>query len=484
MLETKPSYTDLVYQVVRESVEPLPFAEIMRRVNDLLPITTKNPKSTIRNAVSQSRLILRTGDGRYGWKYRLINGSVLRLPLSESNLIQRQITYSDELRDALWPAFFEGQKRNDRSPVQLRLPDGKTSELTLNFFGNSNWGTQGSPELWDWLKTANAQPGDDLIFRVIDGEARLYAIDFQPHSKRDEQAIAERNHQMIQAAMAYNQRNRFVITIWDVSSHLLATGQYKHPVPPDPLEQILNDELWGPDLPFTSDSPGWMLAKKPDIDPLIFSLLEQIGETPRRRRLKKEPSHPTGPDLIFQIKVTLENIHPPIWRRIQVQGDISLPRLHAVLQIVMGWTNSHLHGFRVNEQFYSEPDPNYEGMLDVIDERQVRLSQIAPDVGSHFVYEYDFGDSWDHELIVEQIFSHQKEVQYPLCMDGKRACPPENVGGGGGYAEFLVAIRNRRHPEYAGWMEWVGGKFDPEAIDLQRANELLQIFQLLVEKKS
>jgi hypothetical protein len=183
MLETKPSYTDLVYQVVRESVEPLPFAEIMRRVNDLLPITTKNPKSTIRNAVSQSRLILRTGDGRYGWKYRLINGSVLRLPLSESNLIQRQITYSDELRDALWPAFFEGQKRNDRSPVQLRLPDGKTSELTLNFFGNSNWGTQGSPELWDWLKTANAQPGDDLIFRVIDGEARLYAIDFQPHSK-------------------------------------------------------------------------------------------------------------------------------------------------------------------------------------------------------------------------------------------------------------------------------------------------------------
>src|SRR5450759_3082064 len=138
MLETKPSYTDLVYQVVRESVEPLPFAEIMRRVNDLLPITTKNPKSTIRNAVSQSRLILRTGDGRYGWKYRLINGSVLRLPLSESNLIQRQITYSDELRDALWPAFFEGQKRNDRSPVQLRLPDGKTSELTLNFFGNSN----------------------------------------------------------------------------------------------------------------------------------------------------------------------------------------------------------------------------------------------------------------------------------------------------------------------------------------------------------
>jgi hypothetical protein len=121
-------------------------------------------------------------------------------------------------------------------------------------------------------------------------------------------------------------------------------------------------------------------------------------------------------------------------------------------------------------------------MLDVIDERQVTLSQIAPDVGSHFVYEYDFGDSWDHKLVVERIISPQKEAQYPLCMDGKRACPPEDVGGVGSYAEFLAAIRNRRHAEHAGWMEWVGGKFNPEAIDLQRANELLQIFQLHVDK--
>jgi hypothetical protein len=460
MPETKPSYTELVYQVVREENEPLPFAEIMQRVNSLLPITTKNPKSTIRNAISQSRLVVSTGDGRYGWKYRLINGSVLRLPLSESDLLQRQLLYSEELRDALWPAFFESQKRNERSPVRLQLPDGKTSELTLNFSGVSNWGTGGSP----------------------DGEARRYAVEFQQHSERDEQAIAERNRQVSQAALAYNRRNRFVVAIWDVTSHLLATSLYKHPVPPDPLEQILKEELWGPDLSFTSDSPGWMVPKKPDIDPLISSLLDQIGETPRQRRSKKEPAQPTASDLIYQLRVTLENIQPPIWRRIQVQGDFSLPRLHAVLQIVMGWTNSHLHGFRVNGQYYGEPDPDYDGLLDVIDERQVRLSQIAPDVGSHFVYEYDFGDSWDHELVVEQILSPQKEVQYPLCMDGNRACPPEDVGGVGGYAEFLAAIHNPRHPEHAEWIQWVGGKFDPEAFDLQSANELLQIFQSHIEK--
>jgi len=99
-----------VYQVVRESAEPLPFAEIMQRVNELFPITTKNPKSTIRNAISQSRLVINIGDGRYGWKYRLINGSLIRLPLSEADLNQRQIIYSDELWDALWPAFFRKSK--------------------------------------------------------------------------------------------------------------------------------------------------------------------------------------------------------------------------------------------------------------------------------------------------------------------------------------------------------------------------------------
>jgi hypothetical protein len=188
------------------------------------------------------------------------------------------------------------------------------------------------------------------------------------------------------------------------------------------------------------------------------------------------------PTQIYQIKVTLDDTQPPIWRRIRVQGDFSLPRLHAVLQIVMGWTNSHLHGFRVNGRYYGESDPDYDGLLDVIDERQVRLSQIAPDVGSHFVYEYDFGDSWDHELVVEQILSPPKEVQYPLCMDGYRACPPEDVGVVGGYAELLAAIHNPRHPEHAEWIQWVGGKFDPEAFDLQSANELLQIFQSHIEK--
>jgi hypothetical protein len=125
-----------------------------------------------------------------------------------------------------------------------------------------------------------------------------------------------------------------------------------------------------------------------------------------------------------------------------VPGGLTLPQLHAVLQIAVGWTNSHLHGFRVGAQFFTEPRPDYEDM-DVMDERQIRLSQIAPEVGARFVYEYDIGDSWEHALVVEQMLSLDSGAANPRCIDGKRACPPEDVGGVPGYAEFLAVICNR-----------------------------------------
>src|SRR5512136_1066426 len=124
MPSLKPSFTALTHQIVRESREPLPFDEIMRRVNTLAPVTTRNPKGTIRNAISQSCLIVNAGDGRYGWKYRVINGSVLRLTLSESDCRGEAIEYPGELRDALYPAFFASQRYGDREPVQFTLPDG------------------------------------------------------------------------------------------------------------------------------------------------------------------------------------------------------------------------------------------------------------------------------------------------------------------------------------------------------------------------
>ena len=489
MPETRPSYADLVHQVVREATALLPFAEIMQRVNTLVPITTKDPKSTIRNAISQSRLIVNTGEGRYGWKYRVINGSVLRLPLSESDLAQRQITYTEELRDALWPAFFEIQKRADRSPIRLQLPNGTVVELTLEHFVKTRWGTRGAPPVWGWLKRLKARPGDDLIFRVLDGEARQYAVEFQPRAARDEQAIAARNQQVVQAAQAYFRRTVSGAAMWDISSHLLATGQYQHPVPPDPLEQIWTRDLWEPELNKKAVRGGWVYVGRKNIDPLLFSLLEQIGEKPRRRAPKKERTKTSTaesrvPSSIYQIKVTLKDSRPSIWRRIQAPGDVSLSRLHAVLQIVMGWTNSHLHQFKAGGRYYGEPDPEFADMIEVIDERQVRLNQIAPGVEARFVYEYDFGDSWEHELVVEKILPAETGAPYPRCTDGKCACPPEDVGGVWGYQELLEAMRDPRHPEHEDMVEWIGGEFDPEAFDLRGVNGALQLFQAYVEGAS
>jgi hypothetical protein len=154
-----------------------------------------------------------------------------------------------------------------------------------------------------------------------------------------------------------------------------------------------------------------------------------------------------------------------------------------VLQIVMGWTNSHLHQFKAGGRYYGKPDPNFADMIEVVDERQVRLVQIAPHVKARFVYEYDFGDSWEHELVVEKILPPEKRVQYPRCIDGKRACPPDDVGGVWGYQEFLEAMRDPNHPEHEDMVEWIGGRFDPEAFDLRGVSGALQLFHSYVEKE-
>jgi hypothetical protein len=248
------------------------------------------------------------------------------------------------------------------------------------------------------------------------------------------------------------------------------------------LEQILPPGIWEPELGSISFPSNLFSDDKSGIDPLISSLLDQIGETPHRRRYKMRLIEASPQNLIYQLKITLKKIDPPIWRRILVAGDISLPRLHAVLQIVMGWTNSHLHGFEVGKVFYTEPDPDYGEESNIVDERQVRLSQIAPQVGSHFVYEYDFGDSWDHEIVVEHILPPDEKILYPHCIDGKRACPHEDVGGPFGYAEFLAAIHDRKHPKHTALLAWAGGKFNSEKFDLLSTNELLQLFQSQFQK--
>jgi len=167
---------------------------------------------------------------------------------------------------------------------------------------------------------------------------------------------------------------------------------------------------------------------------------------------------------------------PPIWRRVEVDGNISLGELHLVIQIVMGWEDAHLHQFIVDDIYYSTPYPGMEdwGMMDYMrDANEISLRQVAVEVGVRFIYKYDFGDSWEHVIRVEQIKEPEAGVFCPVCLTGKRACPPEDVGGIWGYEEFLSALQNKNHPEHEMYSEWIGGTFDPENFDLEESNRML-----------
>jgi hypothetical protein len=175
---------------------------------------------------------------------------------------------------------------------------------------------------------------------------------------------------------------------------------------------------------------------------------------------------------VYQFKITLKDSHPPIWRRIQVKDD-TLDKLHEHIQMAMGWTNSHLHHFKIGERYYGDPllmQENFEE-FGYEDSTRTMLGQVLPKSGRRFrfEYEYDFGDSWWHEVLLEGCLRAEPGKRYPLCVEGERACPPEDVGGVWGYADFVGAIQNPEHEEHAGMLEWVGGRFDPEAFDPVKA---------------
>lgn len=179
------------------------------------------------------------------------------------------------------------------------------------------------------------------------------------------------------------------------------------------------------------------------------------------------------PDVpMYQLTVTLLEVKPAVWRRLALRSDTRLGKLHRILQVVLGWTDSHLHEYVVGDIRYGVPDPEYDDRA-VRSERTVPLYQVLLAPKATCIYEYDFGDGWNHELVLEQVVAPMADTPYPMCLAGQRACPPEDVGGVGGYAEFLKAIRSPRHPEHAEMLTWAGGQFDPDAFDLDEVNRRL-----------
>lgn len=206
---------------------------------------------------------------------------------------------------------------------------------------------------------------------------------------------------------------------------------------------------------------------------------------------------------IYEVRITLSGSKPPIWRKLAVPSDITLGQLHEVIQIAMGWTDSHLHQFMLkNKSLKKGPEviarlteagrydeiftatrgirvfvprgPEFADLdMEGEDEDAVTLSELCPKVKSKLIYEYDFGDGWQHIIEVQKIVEPEPDVEYPICLAGKKACPPEDCGGVWGYYDLLDAIADPKHENHDDMLEWLGDDFDPEAFDLDEVNTML-----------
>ncbi len=184
------------------------------------------------------------------------------------------------------------------------------------------------------------------------------------------------------------------------------------------------------------------------------------------RARKTQPAAPRA----YQLKVTLQEVRPPIWRRFTVRDDITLLKLHELLQVIMGWSDSHLHqfvagGMRFNRPEFDLPPPRK-------DEARIRLREVLKKPADRLVYEYDFGDGWEHVVVLEQVLAHEPRARYPVILDGKRACPPDDCGGPPGYEHLLEVLAAADHPEHEDLLEWAGGQLDPERFDVGALNRV------------
>jgi hypothetical protein len=163
------------------------------------------------------------------------------------------------------------------------------------------------------------------------------------------------------------------------------------------------------------------------------------------------------PGEIYQIKVTLLGTDPPIWRRLLVPADLTLERLHDVLQLAVGWEDCHMHEFRIGKQRFGKPDPLERafGRPRTASERTARLFTVLDKARAKAVYTYDFGDGWDHEIVVEKCLTPEPGRAYPACLAGERHGPPEDCGGLPGFHDMLEAISDPRHEQHDEILEWL-----------------------------
>lgn len=183
---------------------------------------------------------------------------------------------------------------------------------------------------------------------------------------------------------------------------------------------------------------------------------------------------------ILQLKVSLHQSSPEIWRRILVDKGTTLFDLHHILQITMGWQNYHLYEFKINKQRFGIPNDDFEDAA-LIDASQVKLEDVLTNDKQKFEYLYDFGDYWRHNIVYEKSLEDDGVSYYPVCTDGELSAPPEDCGGLGGYHHLIQVISSKDYPDHEDMVEWVGEEFDPNFFDKTMINEELEMLDEYID---
>lgn len=185
---------------------------------------------------------------------------------------------------------------------------------------------------------------------------------------------------------------------------------------------------------------------------------------------------------VHKVKITLRDSQPPIWRRLEVPSGITLRELHDVIQAAFGWEDYHMWAFETGRERYGVADRD----LGIRSAATKRLGQVAPRTGDRLRYTYDFGDDWEHDILIEDVTEPEPDIAYPRCLTGRRACPPEDCGGIWGYDYLVEILADPQHEEHEDRLEWLGldsaDQFAPAAFDAAQVNSALSVFASVLVK--
>jgi hypothetical protein len=347
-----------------------------------------------------------------------------------------RLYWDDDVKDAFCPTFFASQQYRDRSPINVTLPDGTITTFTLEMFSAGIWGTQADTNIWTWFHNLSAQPGDHLLFKVVDGETKQYEVANQNRKERNEETITKRNREFVEIGLKLMQQRAYGIAPWDFTTYLLATGFYRHPIPPDPFSELWHDGIIIPTLYGEEPDPP-----EPEPDSLASALFgkaiqeynyENPPDLPRaydpdygRRHARQSRKARLGSVTTFVLRVNHRAL-PEVWRDIELAEDNTLEDLHLTIQSAFHWMDDHLYSFFLSGDKRPRDSEIGSPWSDTaLHTHQVQIIQLALQEGQTFLYFFDYGDSHEFDVTVLAINPLAPKADYPRTLDFHGKAPPQ-----------------------------------------------------------